>query len=180
MRPGPLVRSVACAPLSAPRRSLLGVVCRCVTHSSESCAAGGASATYVPRASLTGGALPCGLPLGCAGPPLTRPWRVVGSTCGSVALLLPCECACVLVAISFLPSLMALVSSGVCTPCCPGGILPLLSGVAFGVPRVPRGYLVAPSVSQSSVEPVSVDIYLHPLNIRKHYHSHTRTDLHCC
>ena len=91
MRPGLLVRSVACAPL-LPRRCPLP----------EVCAAGLASTSRVtlslecvplvtwPRRALchavVGGALPCGLPLGCAGPPLTRLRRVVGSTCGSVAL----------------------------------------------------------------------------------------------
>ena len=41
--------------------------------------------------------------------------------------------------------------------------------MACGVPRVPRGYLVAPSVSQSSREPVSVDITSSPLLlVRKH------------
>ena len=49
----------------------------------------GATASYVSRTSLVGGALPCGSPLGRAGPPLTRPERVVGSTCGNVALLCP-------------------------------------------------------------------------------------------
>ena len=60
-------------------------------------------------------------------------------------------------------TLTARISSQVCTPGCPRGSPPLLLGVAIGVPRVPRGYSVAPSVSQCSREPVSVDIiYLHP------------------
>ena len=65
--------------------------------------------------------------------------------------------------VSFVFRRSRLLPFQVCTPGCPGGSSPLLPGVAFGVPRVPRGYIVAPSVSQSSVEPVSVDIiYLHP------------------
>ena len=151
VRPGPLVRSVACAPLSAPRRSLLGVVCRCVTHSSESCAAGGAPASYVSRTSLVGGALPCGSPLGRAGPPLTRPERVVGSTCGNVALLCPAHAYACSVPVSFLRH-SRLVQVFRCAPQVAHGVVcQPLRGVAFGVPRVPRGYLVAPSVSQSSL-----------------------------
>ena len=160
-RPGPLVRSAVCAPLITHRHSLLGVVCDCAIHSSELCAARGclrvvrlARVAHRRRASLW-----LATWLRRDSPRARR--RVVGSTCGSVSLLAPCTrgvlCAPLLLSLTALYHLR-------CAPrVARGGSLPLPLGVAFGVPRVPRGYLVAPSVSQCSVEPVSVDIiYLHP------------------
>ena len=42
------------------------------------------------------------------------------------------------------------------------------------------GVLGCPLGVTELFEPVSVDIISSPLNVRKHLHSHTRTDLHCC